>query len=541
MRGRVPKSSTVFTPSALSAAMVRAARGVANCDWLDPCVGSGAFVKAMAACGVSRDHILAFDLDRQRNVFDRLGVTNRGVDFIAWAANHRSSVDRVVMNPPFVALSRLTGSPLRHALEVMMSDGRSLPLKSNYWCAFVLRATECLRPDGALVTVLPASWEYARYAEPIREVVERSFGSVVVLRCRTPLFPNVRDGSVVVIATRRGSQPSVVRRLEVADLAGTVGALDGLARGSLPRGGVVIRGVVKRKAPTRRLDEVISIRIGAVTGDVKYFLLTDCERRQLRLPTTAVRPVISRSRDLNGAYVGRREWLRLRDQDARVWLFRPSSTACKHAAVVSYLAKGVLGECNRAAYKIRSRDVWYRTPLPSRIDGFISGMSKRLPFLVLRGMTGLSASNTLYVISFKDKRGRVERAALGVVLLTTAVRMELARRVRHYADGLLKFEPSELGAIRIPIVTPRRNAVSVFKHATALLISGNVVESEALANRWVESCLKRRSTSFESPNRSGGRLKVMSDALRRGRPRLKAGVGRSPSGFVQRSSRAASA
>ena len=40
----VPDSSTVHTPQALAAAMVRAARGQGTGLWLDPCVGDGAFV-----------------------------------------------------------------------------------------------------------------------------------------------------------------------------------------------------------------------------------------------------------------------------------------------------------------------------------------------------------------------------------------------------------------------------------------------------------------------------------------------------------------
>jgi hypothetical protein len=164
----------------------------------------------------------------------------------------------------------------------------------------------------------------------------------------------------------------------------------------------------------------------------------------------------------------------------------PDKGALKHAAVKKYLKAGEQGACNRGAFKVRSRKPWHQTPLPTRVDGILSGMSKRLPFLVVRGMKGLSATNTLYVVSFKSAPRAIDRAALGIALLTSAVRRELARYARVYADGLLKFEPTELGSVRVPVVAPRRNAVAVFKQATALLLAGKESEAEALADAWVQ-------------------------------------------------------
>jgi hypothetical protein len=112
-------------------------------------------------------------------------------------------------------------------------------------------------------------------------------------------------------------------------------------------------------------------------------------------------------------------------------------------------------------------------------------MSKRLPFLVLREMTELTATNTLYVVRFKKARDASERAGLGIALLTSKVRRELARRARVYADGLLKLEPTELGRTRIPLVKARGDAQKVFALATALLLAGQVTDAEALADAWV--------------------------------------------------------
>jgi adenine-specific DNA-methyltransferase len=480
----VPRSSTVYTPSDLAAAMVRVAQRSQADLWLDPCVGDGAFVVEMAGAGIQRDRIRALDIVPRPSVCDRLARTMRGVDFIEWAGRNSNSVDRVVMNPPYVAINRLGGAPRRNALAVSFASGRKLTLGTNYWCAFLIKAVTCLRSGGTLIAVLPAAWDFARYAARVRDEVAQSFEHLTVIRCSSPLFPTVKDGAVVLVGKNRGAAPARHERIEVANLAETIATLEALGAGGRPKGATTIRSLPKRETHRVRLDSFLEIGIGAVTGDAHYFLLSESERKELNLPLSAVRPVLSRCKQLVSAVIDGRQWRQLRDGGERIWLFRPGKAARKQAAVKTYLWHGARGECNMSAFKIASRPEWHQTRLPRRVDGFLSGMSKRLPFLVLQAMPGLTATNTLYVVRFRHAASASERAGLGVTLLTSEVRRELRRHARNYADGLLKFEPRELGNIQVPVVSRHAGAISVFKQATALLLEGRETESEALANEW---------------------------------------------------------
>ena len=120
-----------------------------------------------------------------------------------------------------------------------------------------------------------------------------------------------------------------------------------------------------------------------------------------------------------------------------------------------------------------------------------------MPFLVLREMKGLSASNTLYVVRFISKTTRLEKAALGLLLLTSVVRKELSRRARAYADGLLKFEPSDLGSVRIPVVIARRDVVALFRRATEALLEGCSEDASSIADAWLARCTKLHDTPPE--------------------------------------------
>lgn len=498
----VPQSSTVLTPTELAAAMVAAARGKTGATWLDPCVGDGAFVAQIAARHVAPDSITAIDIAPGPGSLDSAAQTKRGVDFLEWASGHWASVDHVVMNPPYVALNRLKGKLLDRALSVCLADGKPLSLKANYWAAFLAAAVGCVREGGSLVAVLPAAWDFAKYASRVRDSVVRAFGEVNVVRCASPLFPRVQEGVVIVAAFQRGTRNSIQRRIEVPNLPETIVALEQIAEGRVSPHATTMRSFAPPLPTLQRLDELVHIHIGAVTGDAGYFLLNDEERKRWGLPRSAVRPVLSRSSHLTASTMNTRAWEQLRDRGARVWMFSPTSSALKHRAVEAYLEHGENGGCNIKAHKIARRDPWYRPPLPGRIDGFVSGMSRRLPFVVLRTMPGLTASNTLYVIRFKRRVTTAEKATLGLVLLTSAVRKELALHARVYADGLLKFEPADLGAVRIPMVHPRRGAWRVLQKATAALLAGREAEASAMADAWVSAAVlateHRRASSKRS-------------------------------------------
>ncbi|MDX9715924.1 MAG: hypothetical protein RBT67_00945 [Thauera sp.] len=454
----------------------------------------------MAQQGVPAQQIFAVDIAPKTSATDHAAQTVRGVDFLDWAVQYRAAVDHVVMNPPYAALGRVRGELLERALAVQLWNRRRLPLKANYWAAFLLKAAECVREGGSLVAVLPAAWDFATYAADVRETVKRAFGETIVVRCASPLFPKVQEGVVVVAAFNRGSPARTMRRVEVPSLPEMVKALEQIAQGGVPPETSTICTFSPPPLTLRRLDEIIQISIGAVTGDAGYFLLNEKERMDWNLPQEALRPILSRSKHLAKAMIGVKEWQNLRDQGARVWMFWPTDRMLRHSAVNAYLKYGKGGGCNVAAYKIASRDPWFRTPLPRRVDGFISGTSKLLPFLTLREMPGLTASNTLYVIRFKRRTTMAEKAAVGLLLLTSSVRAELARHARVYADGLLKFEPTDLGAVRIPTVQPREDAIQVFFEATELLLSGKEVEASMMADAWVAST--QNETPIVSPTKA---------------------------------------
>ncbi len=507
----VPLSSTVYTPDPLALGMVRALGDSPGASWLDPCAGLGAFGRALRTIGVPPARITAFDLQSVITEADSHARISRGVDFVEWSEHTQQRYDRIVLNPPYVALGRIQGSPRHAALRTTLPDGTSLPLKANYWAAFLLASLRTLASGGGLCAVLPASWDFARYAAPLRSSLPRLFASFRVFRSREPLFPEVQEGAVVLVAHGYCATRGRSVRTETATSVGLVAALE-LAvapdAGSVVLSTSVFRSVEPAlRTSTVKFADVLVLRLGGVTGDAPYFLLSESERVAYRLPMSCLRPAVTRARHLRSALIDMRAWQALRAADERVWLFSPSETASLDPRVQAYLRLAPEdGGCNRDRWKVIKRDPWYRTVLPRRVDGFISGMSRVGPHLVLRSMPRLTATNTLYVVRFVGTRTPDERAAIGLSLLTSEVRATLQRRGRVYADGLLKFEPSDLASVELPVAPRVAGARSVFRRATECFCRG---EGDA-ASRLADSFFARGQDA-EPPR---GEIQMDSDSIR---------------------------
>jgi hypothetical protein len=122
--------------------------------------------------------------------------------------------------------------------------------------------------------------------------------------------------------------------------------------------------------------------------------------------------------------------------------------------------------------------------MPSGIDGFMSGMSSWGPWVVFSKMPDLGATNTLYVVRFLHAKTREKKAAWAMWLLTTRIQRQLRCIGRRYADGLLKFEPSDIANLPIEIPIKFRGALAAYKRAVRLLLSGDTSASRRIADAW---------------------------------------------------------
>lgn len=469
-----PMSCKVYTPSDLAAAIIGAVRTKSNGSWLEPSCGGGAFIDELSNRGVPKRKIVGIDLDSEICEADDRALTSRGIDFLEWSSRTRRRFDRIVGNPPYLQIRGLPSPLLECAESVIDLDGEKIGKRANIWYAFVCSSVRLLNPGGAIGFVLPAALEFADYARPLIVNLTTRFTYVEILRCSQPMFNDVGEGSVVLVARgyKRGKcRPHKRTYATRASLIRGLGNSSPRARVQKPR---------KRARPSRvrsrPLPDVMTVRIGGVTGDVRFFLLTESQRTELALPVASCRPVVTRASHLKSAFIGRREWEALRDQGERIWLFDPPPRLHSHEAVQRYLNEG---GCNRKATKVSARDPWFKTVLPSRVHGFVSGMSRLGPCISFGEMPRLSASNTLYVVEFSAKISEQQRPSWALAMLSTPVQRQLKLLARHYPQGLAKFEPGDLGRLLLPEPPKLDNPAAAYRRAV-LALTNSGTESAAL-------------------------------------------------------------
>jgi adenine-specific DNA-methyltransferase len=461
--------------------MVRSIGDTKNAQWLEPCVGAGALVTQLRRTGIPASRIRGLDLETKTGHVDANARVLRKRDFLQWALTTKERFDRIVANPPYVALRRLDPRLRENALKIPQPSGDLIPATANCWMAFLCAGLRLLKPGGALCFVLPAAWEYADYARSLRDKLPALFGEIQIHRCKIPLFDSVQEGAVVLVAKEFQSRDSRIKRAQYDTPQKLIAGLSRFRKSGSKR---PARKHAVAKSGTRLLAEIMDIRLGGVTGDADYFLLTEAERKYHRLPVASMRPVVSKSTHLQESEIDLKAWNALRESGARIWLFRPGGATLKMPDVVAYLN---VGKNRLHGYKMSSRPCWHTTPLPRQCDGFLSGMTTAGPWLCLRTMPRLSASNTLYVVSFRRRTTLAERAAWALSLLTSSAREQLQTVSRRYAAGLPKWEPGDLNKIRIPVMGKSAGVRRFLRAATVEFLRGYPEKASEIADTWFRS------------------------------------------------------
>lgn len=395
---------------------------------------------------------------------------------------------RSLANPPYVALCRVEAELQESLRRFNAADDPSFALRSNYWCAFLAACLRLLKRDGSLAFVLPAAWDHAQYARGLRQTVLTFFRSVEVHRSLEPLFPDVREGRIMLVAKGHLQKPRVTRRIDHPTAASLIAALGEPSRTS---SGLRISLPESSDGLLTSFNELFTVGIGAVTGDVDYFLLTESQRLAHDLPERALRPVLSRARHLTSAQMTKAQWERLKRADERIWLFSPDGRLLKNRAVRRYLQYGEK-TCDLSGYKLSNRDPWYGVPSVGPGIGFMSGMATLGPWLSLRSMRGLTATNTLYVITSNRTMSLDEQAGWALSLLSTETRRQHQARARRYPDGLAKFEPHDISQLRLLMPKRFEGSRAIYERAIRLLLTGNLNDAVAIADASVVTANRKR-------------------------------------------------
>ena len=469
---------TVFTPRPLTAHMLTLCDeyGVTPATVIDPGAGVGAFTLDAAAKWqapviavdlnvatlgflAARCHLAGYETSTYPTQNETACTTLRGIhlvsgDFLTWLSDGYSRVQGptlVIGNPPYTrhqGMDQQSKAAARAAAGPLITSG--LAGMAAYFLAAALRH---LRPSDALCMLLPSSWMHARYGREIRDhlwqLAHRSV-RLDIFPHNLDVFPRAKVDAVVLFVGPEAPERRclTVTHASVSSTSVTTARAEHIDRQlDQPRMFPLLPLEGSSTGDQEaELGESFRVHRGIATGLNAFFLLTDAEVAEHRLPESVLTPVVSSLRGVDAETLDEAAFERLGSQGMKRWLLvvKPGDTDIPE--VSAYLSHGI--RCGAAdGFLARQRAHWFSLEDRQAAPLLLLPMTKGA-FRVVRNRKGAKHTNSVYGLYPRSDDVDIDEAACW--LRGADGQRALHRVARRYGAGMLKLEPRAVGSTRVP-------------------------------------------------------------------------------------------
>jgi hypothetical protein len=461
------------TPSPLAISLVRYARTLMTAEkvrFLDPAIGTGSFFSALLnvydpgdialATGVELDPLFA---DVARKLWASQGLNILSTDFTL----QKPPVQRfnlVLTNPPYVRHHHLNGEYKEH-LKAQLIQSLHLPISglAGLYCYFLLHAHDWMEDDGLAVWLIPSEFMDVNYGNTLRRYLSERVTLLQIHRfCPTDLqFADALVSSAVVIFRKSLPPPGHSVRFS---FAGPIESPNSEALIPLD----IVRSSRKwtqfpattdvRKRNELNLGDLFSIKRGLATGANSFFILTEEQVDEWKIPQAFVKPILPGPRYMTKDIVEtlpsgapdvspRLSLLDCNEPEDRI--------KAKWPRFFEYLQKGKAQKVD-SAYLARHRAAWYsqeqRPPAPFLCTYMGRSRNGKHPFRFIWNRSQATAHNVYLLLYPKGQlrdalAANPDLAEQVFVALQHITPAQLISEGRVYGGGLHKVEPKELAQI----------------------------------------------------------------------------------------------
>jgi len=459
-----------FTPEPLAAFMAHWALEGHGTRILEPSCGEAQFLetahKELAGTGASAQ-LVGYELHEPTVKQARVRLGAQGINAQIAQANFfelagTSDFDVVIGNPPYVRYQLHRGVDRQRSRAAAKEAGVELNELASIWAAFVVHATSFLAQGGRMAFVLPAELMFVNYAGSVRQMLLERFANVHLVVFEQRLFADAQEEVVLLLAEGYQQGPTAHFNLhqfrnaeDLAQLgAGTQHAPVQKAErwtGSLV--GIEAQSILSSALAHGHLSTLKAwgeTSLGAVTGNNKWFTLSRERVQELGLAEQdLIRISPPGSRHLRGLELDEAMWQRLGEHGSATYLFRPAANPS--TAGESFIASGEL-EAVDQAYKCRVRSPWWRVPVLSVPDLFMTYMNADTPRLTTN-QAGVHHINSIHGVYLGADVRELGRELLPLASLNTLTMLGAEIIGRSYGGGILKVEPREADVLPVPSIT----------------------------------------------------------------------------------------
>lgn len=374
-------------------------------------------------------------------------------DFLKWAPGVQvpAAGPRLwIGNPPYTRHQELTAELKDEGIK---ASGEFVISRRAGLSAYFLAATLVVRQPGDVICyLLPGPWVDTAYGEPLRRaVLTTAAGDVEMYGFVTDvdIFPGTRVAAMMLVVGPDSGDP---RRLLTAS---TRLAANGVDPGRAAHRGRPMSGErlgtllwprqTKSNVGRVPLRTLARVRRGVATGANRFFFLTDEERALL--PDRATVAAVLRLRRIVGDVLTAAAHEELGNQGERRWLLTlGDADQVDDDGVLQWLS-GAMEAGVHERYLPEHRDPWYVVESIAPPDVLVGPMSKSRMRAVRNEATAIH-SNAIYGLYLDGDRQIA--APLTAWLNSGDGQLALRAQARTYGAGLVKLEPSDLGAVLVP-------------------------------------------------------------------------------------------
>lgn len=492
---RAKRFGAYYTDERIADFLVRYALRSAQDTVIDPSFGGGVFLEAAArrlkTLGGSVKQVYGVELDEavHGQVSYELqmlyGFRAKNLiysDFFQLKPKQLPLLDAVVGNPPFIRYQSFNGDGREAALAHMKAKGVALNSLASSWAAFLVQSVTLLKKGGRLAMVVPMELGHASYARPVFDYLTRSFTHLTLLTFKEPLFPDLSQDTLLLLAENKQHNDATVRHLDLESLE----SLESLTEAKLKQAQTIdAKAIISGKEKLNfyflseyaqrlykrlmtqsiRLGEVANVGIGYVTGANDFFHLSQQEAKSWRLNENVLKPAVYKGSAFKGLYFTEQDWRSAEAEKSAGFLFYPQGIKLSKA-VNTYIAHGE-EQAKHTTYKCRTRSPWYVVPHIYQADGFLTYMNGLRSQFVVNEAKAV-APNTLHLVRLHQD-SPLSTKDLAVLWQTSFTALSVELEGHALGGGMLKLEPNEAKSVLLPCLSSTKKLKPLAKKIDKLL------------------------------------------------------------------------
>ena len=409
-------------------------------------------------------------------------------------------------NPPFISSQKL--QPLtKKALQKKWSKiGIKLNQKASLWAHFLIHACQFIKEDGRLAWVLPMSFLQADYSREVRKYISSIFRDSLCIVMEQKLFLSEgTDEQIVILLCKNKKnnpifEPNNIGFSQARNNEELVSIINAWEDGSLEKREITdckpsymnsefeVKKAYDKLCSmkfVKELGDKLSIKLGIVTGDNKFFLANEKKLLENNIPINGIDYIISSLKYSKGIKYDIQEHLNYIELDMPGYILSLNESK-SDSNLIEYFSKYPKDKLD-SNYTFKKRKSWC-TPNDGKIpDAFLVAMSRQGPRIVLNEAR-INCTNTIYRADFLESEvSDLEKKLISVSLLTSFSQLSAEFNGRRFGANVLKLEPSEMKKIKliVPQIFDNKELENVFSNIDMAIRNDDFKLATQLADQYL--------------------------------------------------------